>query len=217
MVIGLWLQTVVVLGGADPAPFDPMVVDLVPRVIATTTLAESVTSRRLDGSVDWGRSMGPMPVDQDTLRTRRRGQSIEYSGFYNTRLTVHRYLSFAMLPLFAGSFLTGDQIIRKAEAAPEWARDWHAPFATATAVVFTLNTITGLWNLWDSRKNPAGRTRRIVHGLLFMVANAGFTYAGTTLAEQAEEDPSKRNLHRTVALSSMGVSVASWGLMLLTK
>lgn len=210
MVIGLWLQTVVALGGADPAPFDPTVVDLVPRVIATTTLAESVTSRRLDGSVDWGRP-------QDTLRTRRRGPSIEYSSFYNTRLTVHRYLSFAMLPLFAGSFVTGDQIIRKGDAAPEWARDWHAPFATATAVVFTLNTITGLWNLWDSRKDPAGRTRRVVHGLLFMVANAGFTYAGTTLAEQAEEDPSKRNRHRTVALSSMGVSVASWGLMLLTK
>ncbi len=201
------------LSGADPAPFDPMAVEVVPRVVTTTTLAESVMPRRLDGSVDWGR----IPVGQDTLRTRRRGPSIEYSGFYNTRLTVHRYLSFAMLPLFAGSFLTGDQIIKKGDQAPEWARDWHAPFATATAVVFTLNTVTGLWNLWDSRKDPAGRTRRIVHGLLFMVANAGFTYAGTTLADDAKEDPSKRNRHRTVALSSMGVSVASWGLMLLTK
>jgi hypothetical protein len=122
-----------------------------------------------------------------------------------------------MLPLFAGSFLTGVQIIRKADGAPKWAKDWHAPFATATATVFTLNTITGLWNLWDSRKDPAGRTKRIVHGLLFMAANAGFTYAGTTLANQAEQDGSKRNLHRTVALSSMGVSVASWALMLLTK
>lgn len=210
MVIGLWLQTAVVMGGADPVPVDPMAAEVVPRVIATTTLAETVLPRRLDGSVDWGRP-------QDTLRTRRRGPSIEYSSFYNTRLTVHRYLSFAMLPLFAGSFVTGDQIIRKGDTAPEWARDWHAPFAAATAVVFTLNTVTGLWNLWDSRKDPAGRTRRMVHGLLFMVANAGFTYAGTTLAEQAVEEPSKRNRHRTVALSSMGVSVASWGLMLLTK
>ncbi len=213
MVVGLWMQTVVAMSGAETERLDPMAADLVPRVIATTTRAENGITRRPDGSVDWGL----IPVDQDTLRTRRRGPSIEYSGFYNKRLTLHRYLSFAMLPLFAGSFLTGDQIIRKADAAPKWARDWHAPFATATAAVFTLNTITGLWNLWDSRKDPAGRTRRIVHGLLFMAANAGFTYAGTTLAEQAEQDGSKRNLHRTVALSSMGVSVVGWGLMLLTK
>ncbi len=181
-----------------------------PRVVVTTTVAESGMARRLDGAIDWGRL-------QDTLRTRRPTRAIEYSNFYNKRLTLHRYLSFSMLPLFAGSFLTGDQIIRKADAAPKWAQDWHAPFATATATVFTLNTITGLWNLWDSRKDPAGRTRRIVHGLLFMAANAGFTYAGTTLANQAEDDGGKRNLHRTVALASMGVSVSSWMLMLLTK
>ena len=154
---------------------------------------------------------------QDTLRTRRPTQAVEYSDFYNKRLTLHRYLSFTMLPLFAGSYLTGDQIIRKADAAPKWATDWHAPLATPTAAVFTLNTITGLWNLWDSRKDPAGRTKRIVHGLLFMAANAGFTYAGTTLANQAEQDGGKRNLHRTVALASMGVSVSSWALMLVTK
>lgn len=86
-----------------------------------------------------------------------------------------------------------------------------------TAAVFTLNPITGLGNLWDGRKNPAGRTQRIVHGLLFIAANAGFTNAGTTLAEQAEQDGGKRNLHRTVALALMGVSVSSWALMLLTK
>lgn len=198
MLVGLLLQTAVAL------------TTVVPRVMVTTTVAESGMPRRLDGAVDWGHL-------QDTLRTRRPTRAIEYSDFYNKRLTFHRYLSFTMLPLFAGSFLTGDQIIRKADLAPKWARDWHAPFATATATVFTLNTITGLWNLWDSRKDPAGRTRRIVHGLLFMAANAGFTYAGTTLANQAEEDGGKRNLHRTVALASMGVSVGSWAMMLLTK
>ena len=205
MFVGLLLQTAVALTAADPEP-----AALMPRVVVTTTVAESGMARRLDGAIDWGRL-------QDTLRTRRPTRAIEYSNFYNKRLTLHRYLSFSMLPLFAGSFLTGDQIIRKADAAPKWAQDWHAPFATATATVFTLNTITGLWNLWDSRKDPAGRTRRIVHGLLFMAANAGFTYAGTTLANQAEDDGGKRNLHRTVALASMGVSVSSWMLMLLTK
>ena len=205
MLIGLLFQAIVAANLPDSTP-----ADVVPRVLATTTVAESAIPRRLDGAVDWARL-------QDTLRTRRRGGVVEYSGSYNKRLTLHRYLSFAMLPLFAGSFLTGDQIIRKADAAPEWARDWHAPLATATAVVFTANTITGVWNLLESRKDPVGRTKRIVHGILFMVASAGFTYAGTTLAEQAEEDGSKGNLHRTVALSSMGVSVASWALMLLTK
>lgn len=208
MLIGLLLQTAVMV--TDTAP-------ITPRVIATTTVAESVMPTRPDGAVDWDRLRGSEAGGQDTLRVRRRGQVVEYSDFYHQRLTVHRYLSFAMLPLFAGSFVTGDQRFRKGDAAPKWARDLHGPFAAGTAAVFTLNTITGIWNLWESRKDPVGRTRRIVHGLLFTVAGAGFTYAGTVLADDADEDASKRSLHRTVALSSMGLSVANWGLMLLTK
>ncbi|NOT07046.1 MAG: hypothetical protein HOP28_02460 [Gemmatimonadales bacterium] len=156
-------------------------------------------------------------VPADTGRRRRRATAIEYSGFYRTRVALHKTLSFAMLPLFAGSFVTGDQILKKSTDAPKWARNLHRPLATATAVVFSANTITGLWNLWDSRKDPAGRAKRYIHSLLFVAAGAGFTWAGVQLADDAEGSQAMREKHRNVALVSMGLSVTSWAMMLLFK
>ena len=45
------------------------------------------------------------------------------------------------------------------------------------------------------------------------IAEAGFTWAGAVLSEQAERSTEKRRLHRTVALSSIGISVTSATLM----
>jgi hypothetical protein len=44
---------------------------------------------------------------------------------------------------------------------------------------------------------------------MMLTADAGFTYAGAKLSEEAEGSMDKRRLHRTIALSSMGVTVAS--------
>jgi hypothetical protein len=46
-----------------------------------------------------------------------------------------------------------------------------------------------------------------------LVAEAGFTWAGAVLSEQAERSLSKRRLHRTVALTSIGITVTSGVLM----
>lgn len=165
----------------------------------------------------WRPDAGALPWGPDTARTRTRTKAVEYSGLYHARLTLHRWLSFAMLPLFAGSYVTGDQVLKHSSDAPDWALKWHRPLATATAVVFTANTITGLWNLWDSRKDPAGRTKRYVHSLLFIAADAGFAYSGITLAREARNSESKRRQHRNIALISMGISITSGGMMLFFK
>ena len=68
-----------------------------------------------------------------------------------------------------------------------------------------------------SRRDPIGRTKRIIHSLLFVVADAGFAYSGIVLAHDAKESQQKRIQHRNVALVSMGVSVSSWALMLFFK
>ncbi len=168
--------------------------------------------------VGWRPHSGELdPASVDTARTRRRGKAIEYSGFYHARLKLHRWLSFAMLPLFVGSYVTGDQVLKYSNNAPDWAVKWHGPLATGTAVVFAANTITGLWNLWDSRKDPAGRTKRYVHSLMFMAANAGFAYSGIKLAEEAKNSERKRIQHRNIALISMGISITSGGMMLFFK
>lgn len=150
----------------------------------------------------------------DTIRKPRQ-KAIVYSEAYATRLTIHRRMSWAMLPLFAASYITGDQLIKNPSGAPSWARNLHGPAATGSALLFGANTITGAWNLWDGRHDPNGRTRKIIHSLLFTAASGGFVYAGTQLANDAEQSQAKRRQHRNVALGSMGVSTVSWLIMLI--
>ncbi len=150
----------------------------------------------------------------DTVRKPRQ-KAFVYSDGYDTRLTIHRRMSWAMLPLFAASYFSGQQILDKNTAAPSWARNIHGPAATGAAILFTANTFTGAWNLWEGRHDPNGRTRRIVHSVLFTAASAGFVYAGTQLANDAEQSRAKRLEHRNVALASMGVSTFSWLIMLI--
>ncbi len=150
----------------------------------------------------------------DTIR-QPRAKAVAYSDGYAFRLTWHRRLSWGMLPLFAASYISGDQILKKGSMAPNWARRIHGPAATSSAVLFGANTLTGSLNLWEGRTNPNGRTRRIVHSVLFTTASAGFVYAGTRLANEAEQSSGKRRQHSNVALASMGVSTLSWLLMLI--
>ena len=152
-------------------------------------------------------------ADPDTTVKKKR-KLIEYSDWYGRRLTLHKALSWTMLPLFAVSYYTGTRLARDGRInSPYWVRAAHPYVATADAVVFGVNTVTGLWNLWDARHDPEGRTRRIIHSALFIAADAGFAYAGS-IGEKARDDGAIRSRHRTVALSSIGVSTLGWVIML---
>ena len=48
-----------------------------------------------------------------------------------------------------------------------------------------------------------------MHALTMLGSDAAFTYAGVKLSDEAETSADKRQLHRTVALSAMGVTVVS--------
>lgn len=165
----------------------------------------------LPSGVTLGRLTSPA---QDTLR-RQRPRAVVYSDAYSRRLTIHKTLSWAMLPLFAVSYVSGDQQLSKGADAPAWARSVHGPAAASTAALFGINTVTGAWNLWEGRADTNGRTRRIVHSVLFTAASAGFAYTGMALADEAKASPDGRTRHRNMALGSMGVSTASWLLMLI--
>ena len=148
----------------------------------------------------------------DTGR-RRRAPSVEYSDVYHTRVSIHRALSWAMVPLFIGSGYTGFQLRNKRDLAPKWVRDIHGPLAGATVVVFGMNSLTGVWNLVEGRKDPEGRTKKIVHGALFLAAAAGFTYV-TAAGDNIRAFGKPNHWHRDIALASMSVSLVSWSLML---
>src|SRR5690348_16779293 len=146
-------------------------------------------------------------VASDTPRVRPR--AIEISDWYGRRLTIHRSLSYTVIPVFAVHWFAGERIYKHGNQAPDWAKTTHRAGATALAGIFTVNTVTGLWNLWDSRHTPQGRGLRTIHALSMLAADAGFTYAGVKLSKDAETDFNKRREHRTIALSSMGVTAAS--------
>jgi hypothetical protein len=143
----------------------------------------------------------------ETDTARKRPRAIEVSDAYATRLKIHLYGSYLMYPLFASQAIAGTKIYPDPRNAPDWAKTTHRVGATALAVVFTSNTVTGLWNLWDSRAAEKGRTKRYLHALFMLASDAGFTYAGAKLSDEAENDADKRSLHRTIAYSSMGVAL----------
>ena len=143
----------------------------------------------------------------DTPRTRRR--AVELSEWYGRRLTIHRYVAYATIPVFALQWAAGDQLYKKSSDAPGWAKTMHRAGATSLAAMFTVNTVTGAWNWWDTRSQSQGRVLRTVHALTMLSADAAFTYAGAKLSNDAETNAVKRREHRTVALSAMGVTIVS--------
>jgi len=151
-------------------------------------------------------SLAQAPVD--TPRTRR-PKAIDVSDWYSRRLTIHRYVAYATVPVFALQWAAGDRLYKHGSQAPTWAKTTHRVGATSLAAMFTVNTVTGAWNWWDSRSASQGRVLRTLHALTMLGSDAAFTYAGVKLSDEAETSADKRQLHRTVALSAMGVTVVS--------
>lgn len=175
--------------------------DTVPVVRTDTMVAGPLRSTVVTG----------VRASDDTVPRRRR--SVEVSDWYERRLRLHRYGAYAVYPLFALQAVAGQQLYDDPRNGPAWAKDGMRYGATALAVVFASNTATGLWNLWDSRSVPQGRTRRTVHALLMLASDAGFSYAGSKLAEEAENSADRRRDHRNWAYGSMATSLAAIGIM----
>jgi hypothetical protein len=148
----------------------------------------------------------------DTPRT----IAIEYSDWYYTRLTIHKYASYATIPLFIGQYVTGEKLMKNpGEGGP---KGLHGALAASVGVLFGVNTVTGLWTLYDSRKDPHGRTRRTLHSILMLAADAGFVWTGSLAPDEEEGGSSSQaRKHRTVAITSGSVALASYLMMLIWK
>ena len=160
---------------------------------------------------------GPMDAWQDTVS--RRPRAIHYSDGYYTRLKIHQIASYLTIPLFAAEYAAGRQLYNKGSDAPSWAKNAHAPLAAGIAGLFAVNTVTGAWNLVESRKDPAGRTRRWIHGISMIVADAGLVAVGATAPESEERGDLEGNasLHRGLAIGSMSLALASYLMMIIWK
>lgn len=135
---------------------------------------------------------------------------VDYSEWYYRRLDIHRWGSYAMLPLFIAQYAAGTQLERGGE--DNWAEDVHPMLAGGVAALFASNTVTGVWNLWEGREDPNDRKRRFLHAGLMLLADAGFVATGI-LAHEAE-DGGGAGAHKTAALASISVATLSWAIML---
>lgn len=169
-----------------------------------------VTPSFSPGSITTLRAPIRLRVDTPVVR---RPRAIEYSDQYYTRLTIHRYGSYAMLPLFAAEYALGQNLLNDA-SPPSWMKPTHALVAGGIGVVFGVNTITGVWNLWEARQDPNGRTRRILHSVLMIASDAGFAAAAASAPDDDEGfGDSDASLHRGLAIGSIALSTIGGGMM----
>jgi hypothetical protein len=156
----------------------------------------------------------------DTARARPR--SVEVSDLYATRLTIHRYGSYAMLPLFGAQYLMGRRLIqqredifygRRTEPVDAGLRRAHKYTAIGVGTLFVVNTTTGVWNLYDSRHTPEHRALRTLHAVTMLLADAGFVATGRLGVRSPSRDPSEGRRHRNFAIGSMSIATAGASLM----
>lgn len=117
-----------------------------------------------------------------------------------------------MIPVLGVQYWTGQKLYDAQKSGFEredWAKTLHGASAVGVAGIFGINTITGVWNLWDSRHTEDHRWLRLSHSVIMLGADAAFAYTGLKLAGEAEDSQQKRDEHRRVALYAIGVSTAS--------
>ncbi len=137
--------------------------------------------------------------------------AFQYSDGYYKRLKVHRIASYATLPLFATQVVLGQKLYGGDYS--QGTKDAHTAVAIGTATLFAVNSVTGVMNLWEARKDPNASRRKKVHGILMLASSAGFVATG--LLAPDSEGGGDRSAHRAVALTSMGVATVGYLVMLL--
>jgi hypothetical protein len=143
----------------------------------------------------------------------QRPKAFEYSEAYQTRRKIHVYASFATLPLFVTQFALGTSLY---DTPSDGKRTAHKTVGISIGALFGVNTVTGVWNLWEGRKDPTRRGRRMAHGFMMLAADAGFVATGL-LAPSEDGSSGNRSAHRAVAITSMSIATASYLFMLFTR
>jgi hypothetical protein len=174
--------------------------------------------------IEWPADPAAEPVFAMPVLIPQPQQAVQLSDGYYTRLDIHRYAGYAVLPLFLIEYLAGQKLLEEGSGAPLWAEKVHKPAAYAVAGIFTLNTVTGLWNLAEAGKVRQGKKRRTLHSVLMLAADAGFIYsiakAPSTSKIDDRIEAGKRGgwtPHKASAIASMGVATVSYLMMYVWK
>ncbi len=158
--------------------------------------------------------------DQDATQPLH-AAAIEHSEAYQKRAKLHKYASFATLPLFATELALGQSVYSSTGDAGG-KKGAHVVVGTGIVALFGVNTVTGLWNMFgkEGRQDTDGRTLRLAHGLLMMAADTGFLATAVLTPEGNDHGRTAtatngRSRHRGLAIGSISVGTAGYLLMLL--
>jgi hypothetical protein len=130
-------------------------------------------------------------------------------------LKIHKYASYATLPLFATELALGQSLYNNPDTGGR--KSAHAIVGTGIVSLFALNGLTGVWNLWEGRHDPDGRKVRIIHSVLMLGASGGLVAAyatGPHIRNGVITNPDDKSLHRNIAIASISVGTAGYLLML---
>ena len=162
---------------------------------------------------------GAAAAPQDQGASAPPAQVTEYSDAYKLRAKIHKMASIATLPLFGAEGLVGESLYNN---PTDGKRNAHLAIATGMGVLFGVNTVTGVWNLVESRHDSTNRKIKVVHAILMLASDGGFL-ATAALGPHREREgrllnltnyENNRGLHRTVAFTSIGTATAGYLLML---
>jgi hypothetical protein len=152
----------------------------------------------------------------DAQPSSARPVAIEYSDGYYTRAKIHKYASFATLPLFAAEIALGQSLYDGTGSGSK--RSAHAVVGAGIGGLFAVNTVTGVWNMWEARKDPANHKLKLLHGILMLAADAGFVATNATTPSSGRNGlvtfAADASTHRAIALTSIGIATGSYLIML---
>jgi hypothetical protein len=166
----------------------------------------------LFAGIDWEQNPA-VPVTTPDDQTRPRVIPFEYSDGYRTRARIHKLASIATLPLFVTEGFLGQSLYDNPTSGKKTA---HLAVAAAIGGLFAVNTVTGVWNLVEARKDPHDRKRRLAHGILMLAADAGFLATAATGPSQEEGGSveGSRSTHRAIAFTSIALATTGYLIML---
>jgi hypothetical protein len=145
--------------------------------------------------------------------------AITYTEAHDTRAKIHKYSSWATLPLMATEFALGESLYNDSSALTGAQKGIHGAVGTALIAFFGVQSVTGVWNLLDSKEAP-GQRKRLVHGLLMLAAEGGFVAAALAAPSDTRNLPpaydANKATHRDIAIVSIGVGTTGYLLMLFT-
>src|SRR5262249_52414854 len=122
------------------------------------------------------------------------------------------------LPLFAAEGVVGQKLYNARINGEDTSTLKSAHLALGTGIIglFGVNSVTGLWNLIESRHDPNHRTIKWVHGLLMLGAGGGFVATAATGPGRERffaTDNSGASTHRAIAFTSIGAATAGYLIM----